>query len=201
MVEACDVHGKKQMHTELWWENLKERDHWQGVGIWVDNVKMYHMMADWVCLAFWNTVMNLELQQNPGNFMTKAVFFLLVKCANTWEWSNMLMWVVHLLIFYSRYAKVPINASEPIVPFRETIVVPPTVDMVNEAIQDQSMAKKVGICILKSSNFIYGEWALWPTSPTVTGLNAIHTAGKLCCLSKLKIFIDKNVVQVIQDIP
>lgn len=43
-----------------------------------------------------------------------------------------------------RYAKVPINASEPIVPFRETVVVPPTVDMVNETIQDQSMAKKDG---------------------------------------------------------
>ncbi|XP_069671578.1 elongation factor-like GTPase 1 [Periplaneta americana] len=41
-----------------------------------------------------------------------------------------------------RYAKVPINASEPIVPFRETVVVPPTVDMVNEAIQDQNVAKK-----------------------------------------------------------
>jgi hypothetical protein len=62
---------------------------------------------------------------------------------------------VHLLIFYSRYAKIPINGSEPIVPFRETVVVPPTVDMVNEAIQDQSMAKKVGICILKLSYFIY----------------------------------------------
>lgn len=42
----------------------------------------------------------------------------------------------------------PINASEPIVPFRETVVVPPTVDMVNEAIQDQSTTRKVGIIIL-----------------------------------------------------
>ncbi|XP_039291871.1 elongation factor-like GTPase 1 isoform X2 [Nilaparvata lugens] len=33
-----------------------------------------------------------------------------------------------------RYARVPINVSEPIVPFRETIVPPPKVDMVNEAI-------------------------------------------------------------------
>lgn len=63
------------------------------------------------------------------------------------------------MIFYSRYAKIPINASEPIVPFRETVVVPPTVDMVNETIQDQSMAKKVGICILKSRYFIYAEQA------------------------------------------
>jgi ribosome assembly protein 1 len=60
-------------------------------------------------------------------------------------------------MFYSRFAKVPINASEPIVPFRETVVVPPTVDMVNEAIQDQSTAKKVRVFILKSSHFICAE--------------------------------------------
>ncbi|XP_046678882.1 LOW QUALITY PROTEIN: elongation factor-like GTPase 1 [Homalodisca vitripennis] len=41
-----------------------------------------------------------------------------------------------------RYAKVPVNVSEPIVPFRETIVPPPTVDMVNEAIQDQQIVVK-----------------------------------------------------------
>jgi ribosome assembly protein 1 len=60
-------------------------------------------------------------------------------------------------MFYSRYAKVPVNASEPIVPFRETVVVPPTVDMVNEAIQDQSTTKKVGVFILKSGHFMYAE--------------------------------------------
>jgi translation elongation factor EF-G len=48
-----------------------------------------------------------------------------------------------------RYAKVAVNASEPIVPFRETVVVPPTVDMVNETIQDQSTMSKVGVLILK----------------------------------------------------
>lgn len=41
-------------------------------------------------------------------------------------------------IFSNRYAKVPINCSEPIVPFRETIVLPPKVDMVNEAIDFQA---------------------------------------------------------------
>ncbi|XP_054286195.1 elongation factor-like GTPase 1 isoform X1 [Macrosteles quadrilineatus] len=41
-----------------------------------------------------------------------------------------------------RYAKVAINVSEPIVPFRETVVPPPTVDMVNEAIQDQQVVGK-----------------------------------------------------------
>lgn len=34
-----------------------------------------------------------------------------------------------------RYAKVDVNVSEPIVPFRETIVPPPKVDMMNEAIE------------------------------------------------------------------
>jgi len=38
-------------------------------------------MADWVCLAFRNTVTNLELQQYPGNFLAKAGFFLSIKCA------------------------------------------------------------------------------------------------------------------------
>lgn len=33
-----------------------------------------------------------------------------------------------------RYAKIPVLVSEPIIPFRETVVPPPTVDMVNEAI-------------------------------------------------------------------
>ncbi|KAK3601070.1 hypothetical protein CHS0354_029297 [Potamilus streckersoni] len=37
-----------------------------------------------------------------------------------------------------RYAKIEINVSEPIVPFRETIVPSPKLDMVNEAIQDQN---------------------------------------------------------------
>ena len=35
-----------------------------------------------------------------------------------------------------RYAKIPIKASEPIIPFRETIVLPPRVDMVNEEISE-----------------------------------------------------------------
>jgi len=43
---------------------------------------MGHIMADWVCLTFGNTVTKLELQQYPGNFVTKAVFFLSVKFAN-----------------------------------------------------------------------------------------------------------------------
>ncbi|XP_052742629.1 elongation factor-like GTPase 1 isoform X1 [Bicyclus anynana] len=39
------------------------------------------------------------------------------------------------------YAKIPITASEPIVPFRETIVEPPKVDMANEEIDSQNIDK------------------------------------------------------------
>lgn len=41
-----------------------------------------------------------------------------------------------------RYAKIEISASSPVVPFRETIVPPPTIDMVNESIQDQNPVGK-----------------------------------------------------------
>ena len=34
------------------------------------------------------------------------------------------------------------NVSDPIVPFRETIVVPPKVDMVNEAIENNTSVKE-----------------------------------------------------------
>lgn len=37
-----------------------------------------------------------------------------------------------------RYAKIDINVSDPIVPFRETIVPPPKLDMVNEAIEKKT---------------------------------------------------------------
>ncbi|XP_046553975.1 elongation factor-like GTPase 1 isoform X1 [Haliotis rubra] len=44
-----------------------------------------------------------------------------------------------------RYAKVEVSASAPIVPFRETIIDPPKIDRVNEAIQDQNQPIKAAI--------------------------------------------------------
>lgn len=38
-----------------------------------------------------------------------------------------------------RYAGVELKVSDPIIPFRETIVPPPKVDMVNEIIQGESL--------------------------------------------------------------
>ncbi|CAG9790922.1 unnamed protein product [Diatraea saccharalis] len=42
----------------------------------------------------------------------------------------------------NNYAKIPITVSEPIVPFRETIVEPPKIDMANEEIDVQNVDKK-----------------------------------------------------------
>ncbi|XP_023227441.1 elongation factor-like GTPase 1 [Centruroides sculpturatus] len=42
-----------------------------------------------------------------------------------------------------RFAKIEINVSPPIVPFRETIVPPPKTDMVNEIIEDKNQIKKL----------------------------------------------------------
>jgi hypothetical protein len=33
MGEACSTHGKEEMHTAFWSENLKERDHLKELGV------------------------------------------------------------------------------------------------------------------------------------------------------------------------
>lgn len=42
---------------------------------------------------------------------------------------------ISFFFFFNRYAKVDIVASAPIVPFRETVVVPPKMDMANEVVE------------------------------------------------------------------
>ncbi|RVE50700.1 hypothetical protein evm_004610 [Chilo suppressalis] len=42
----------------------------------------------------------------------------------------------------NNYAKIPISVSEPIVPFRETVIEPPKIDMANEEIDAQNIDKK-----------------------------------------------------------
>ncbi|XP_061719585.1 elongation factor-like GTPase 1 isoform X1 [Cydia pomonella] len=42
----------------------------------------------------------------------------------------------------NNYAKIPITVSEPIVPFRETIIEPPKIDMANEEIDSQNIDKE-----------------------------------------------------------
>lgn len=42
-----------------------------------------------------------------------------------------------------RYANVDLKVSDPIIPFRETVVLPPRVDMVNEVIQSELQTGKI----------------------------------------------------------
>lgn len=50
------------------------------------------------------------------------------------------MYNPYLIFSYrNHYAKIPITVSEPIVPFRETIVEPPKIDMANEEIDAQNV--------------------------------------------------------------
>ncbi|GFY45983.1 elongation factor-like GTPase 1 [Trichonephila inaurata madagascariensis] len=42
-----------------------------------------------------------------------------------------------------RFAKIDINVSAPIIPFRETIIPPPKIDMVNEVIEEKNQQKNV----------------------------------------------------------
>lgn len=44
-----------------------------------------------------------------------------------------------LFPYRNHYAKIPITVSEPIVPFRETIIIPPKIDMANEEIDAQNI--------------------------------------------------------------
>ncbi|KAJ8668941.1 hypothetical protein QAD02_000200 [Eretmocerus hayati] len=67
-----------------------------------------------------------------------------------------------------RYAKVDINVSEPIVSFRETIVPPPKVDMVNEAIEKKEDTVKLGSWIW--NNRCYFEIDAKPLPEAVTKL-------------------------------
>ena len=62
------------------------------------------------------------------------------------------------------YARVELSVSSPIVPFRETIIHPPKVDMVNEAISSENEVK------------------LMVTNPVVEGIINIQTANKSCTI-------------------
>ena len=50
-----------------------------------------------------------------------------------------------------RYANVKLKVSDPIIPFRETVVTPPTVDMVNEVIQNEPGNAQPGKNITKEN--------------------------------------------------
>jgi len=51
-------------------------------------------------------------------------------------------WLAYTCAVTCRYCCIAINVSEPIVPFRETIIEPPKHDMVNEAIEGENVMVK-----------------------------------------------------------
>ncbi|KAL5234306.1 hypothetical protein ACI65C_001716 [Semiaphis heraclei] len=61
-----------------------------------------------------------------------------------------------------RYAKIDVIASAPIVPFRETVVVPPKVDMAHEIVENQNQKNE--------------------TEENQTGLLNVYTSNHLCCI-------------------
>ncbi|XP_066583089.1 elongation factor-like GTPase 1 isoform X2 [Prorops nasuta] len=74
-----------------------------------------------------------------------------------------------------RYAKVEINVSQPIVPFRETIVPPPKVDMVNEAIETKTEEDKVNLEMWTSNRQCCFEIDASPLPETVTKFLEKHS--------------------------
>jgi len=65
------------------------------------------------------------------NNLYKAKYTLIVMICNN---KIIILIIFH---FFIRYAKIEVIASAPIVPFRETVVVPPKVDMAHEIVENQ----------------------------------------------------------------
>ncbi len=49
---------------------------------------------------------------------------------------------MNFFLYLSRYARIEINVSAPIIPFRETIIPPPKVDFLNESLANQQQQFK-----------------------------------------------------------
>ncbi|GBM48499.1 Elongation factor-like GTPase 1 [Araneus ventricosus] len=71
-----------------------------------------------------------------------------------------------------RFAKIDINVSAPIVPFRETIIPPPKIDMVNEVIEEKNQQKKVS----------KAEGETLENETDSDGFISMKTPNKLSCL-------------------
>ncbi|XP_072324850.1 elongation factor-like GTPase 1 isoform X2 [Scyliorhinus torazame] len=92
-----------------------------------------------------------------------------------------------------RFAKVEISSSEPIVPFRETIIRPPKVDMVNEDIGTQ---QKIAVIHQKKE-----DQNKYPDSVIVDsdGLVTLNTPNKLSTLSVRAMPLPEAVTQLLEE--
>ncbi|KAL4613288.1 elongation factor-like GTPase 1 [Arapaima gigas] len=91
-----------------------------------------------------------------------------------------------------RFAKIEISVSKPIIPFRETIVRPPKVDMVNE---DLGKQQKVAVI-----HQVKEEQAKYPETVQVdsTGLVTLTTANKMATVGVRAIPLPEEVTQLLE---
>uniref|UniRef100_UPI00398E9012 elongation factor-like GTPase 1 isoform X2 n=1 Tax=Pristiophorus japonicus TaxID=55135 RepID=UPI00398E9012 len=92
-----------------------------------------------------------------------------------------------------RFAKIEISSSEPIVPFRETIIRPPKVDMVNE---DMGTQHKVAVIHQKKD-----DQSKYPEGVNVDsdGLVTLNTPNKLSTLSVRAMPLPEPVTQLLEE--
>jgi ribosome assembly protein 1 len=88
-------------------------------------------------------------------------------------------------IHFNRFAKVAISVSEPIVPFRETIIEPPTTDMVNELIEN------------KNSNSAHDEKKL--VKGTDHGLIVQTTSNRRCIIKLRAKPLPNSVTEILEN--
>ena len=98
---------------------------------------------------------------------------------------------LRLCFLFSRYAKVEISASSPIVPFRETIIPPPTMDMVNESIQEQQTQGT------KSERWKESEEE--EEEVIEEGVVKIYTRGKSCMIQVRAVPLPPEVTDILEN--
>lgn len=91
-----------------------------------------------------------------------------------------------------RFACIKLNVSAPIVPFRETIVPPPTVDRVNEAIVSETSSAQP-----KQLETEEGVEGVKNVLDKEKGLIEIRTANKLCSLHIRAVPLPAEVVRLL----
>ena len=96
-----------------------------------------------------------------------------------------------LCFLFSRYAKVEISASSPIVPFRETIIPPPTMDMVNESILEQQTQ------VTKSERWKESEEE--EEEVIEEGVVKIYTRGKSCMIQVRAVPLPPEVTDILEN--
>ncbi|XP_050971245.1 elongation factor-like GTPase 1 [Labeo rohita] len=92
-----------------------------------------------------------------------------------------------------RFAKIEISSSEPIIPFRETVIRPPKVDMVNE---DLGKQQKVAVI-----HQVKEEQTKYPEGVQVdsTGLVTLTTPNKMATVGVRAIPLPEEVTRLLED--